>query len=125
MRKFKHNTVMSFDNLKPHLLGSLTDEALSNPIRLYKRAEDEGRWPHQWKLAIMVMIPKAKHGTYRPIALLCAPYRAWAKQAGQEVSAWMHSLDREWLAVGPGKAAENAAYDIALMTEAAASEDQD
>ena len=81
---------MSFDNLKPHLLGHLSDKALEQLIKLYKRAEDEGRWPEQWKLAIIAMIPKAKHGTYRLIALLCAPYRAWAKQAGQVVSQWMH-----------------------------------
>ena len=73
----------------------------------------------------MVMIPKAKHGTYRLIALLCAPYRAWAKQAGQDVSAWMHSLDRDWLAFGPEKAAETAAYDIALLAEAAVNDDED
>ena len=31
----------------------------------------------------------------------------------------MASLDREWVANGPGKAAESAAYDIAIDAEAA------
>ena len=125
VKRFKKHTAMSFDNLKPHLLGQLSDEALRQLISLYKRAEDEGRWPEQWKLAIMIMIPKAKHGTYRLIALLCAPYRAWAKQAGQAVSRWMYSFNREWLAFGPEKAAETAAYDIALLAEAATNDEED
>ena len=67
----------------------------------------------------MVMIPKPKHGEWRLTAMLPALYRVWAKQAGKEVSAWMHSLQRDWIAVGPGKASEHAAYDMALETEGA------
>lgn len=116
---------MSFDNLKPHLLRHLTDDALKQFIRLYRRAEDEGRWPEQWKPAVMVMIPKTKHGTYRLIAILLAPCRAWAKQTGQIVSERMYSFNREWLVLGPGKIVETAAYDIALLAEAAVSDDED
>ena len=65
----------------------------------------------------MVMIPKPKHGEWRLIAMLPALYRVWAKQAGKVISAWMHSLERHWIAFGPGKAAEDAAYDIALESE--------
>ena len=67
----------------------------------------------------MVMIPKQKHSTFRLISMLCAVYRLWARQAGKEVSKWMHSLKREWTAFGPDKTAETAAYDIALMAETA------
>ena len=49
--------------------------------------------------------------------MLPALYRVWAKQAGKVISAWMHSLERHWIAFGPGKAAEDAAYDIALESE--------
>ena len=51
--------------------------------------------------------------------MLVTPYRVWARAAGEDVSRWMTSLDRQWIANGPGKAAETAAYDIALNTEAA------
>ena len=66
----------------------------------------------------MVMIPKAQVGKWRLIAMLVTPYRIWARGAGEDVSRWMASLDREWVANGPAKAAEAAAYDIALDTEA-------
>ena len=42
-KSFKKHTAMSFDNLKPHLIGELTDEAICEIVRLYKRAENEGR----------------------------------------------------------------------------------
>ena len=66
----------------------------------------------------MVMIPKAQVGKWRLIAMLVTPYRVWARAAGEDVSRWMSSLDRDWIANGPGKAAEAAAYDIALDIEA-------
>ena len=65
----------------------------------------------------MVMLPKPKHGEWRLIATLGAMFRVWARSAGKVVSAWMVSLNRERLASGPGKAAEAAAYDVALKLE--------
>ena len=65
----------------------------------------------------MVMLPKPKHCEWRLIAMLGAMFRIWARQAGKTVSAWMASLNREWLAFGPGKAAEAAAFDVALQME--------
>ena len=47
----------------------------------------------------------------------------WAKEAAREVSKWMAGLDRDWVAFGPGCAAEDAAYDICLDTEAANEEE--
>ena len=124
-KSFKKHTAMSFDNLKPHLIGELSDEALREVLRLYKRAEIEGRWPRQWRLAVMVMLPKPKHGEWRLIAMLGAMFRVWARQAGKQVSAWMGNLNRDWLAFGPGKAAEAAAYDVALTAEITDCETED
>ena len=81
-RGFEQTNAMSFDNMQPHLLGSVSDRGLGEIIKLYRRAEVEGRWPEQWRQAVMVMIPKAKHATFRVIVMLCAIYRFWAKQAG-------------------------------------------
>ena len=55
--------------------------------------------------------------------MLCTPYRVWARRAGEDVSRWMQSLQKEWIANGPNRAAEQAAYDIALDCEAEADED--
>ena len=117
IRSFKHTTAITYDNLKPHILDELTDEAINEIIVLFRHIENKGRWPKQWEHPVMVMIPKSKHGEWRLIAMLPALYRVWAKQAGKDVSAWMHSLNRDWIAFGPGKAAEAAAYDVALEAE--------
>ena len=57
-KSFKHHPAMSYDSLKPHLIGELSDDALVEVIRLYQRAENEGKCPSQWRLAIMIMLPK-------------------------------------------------------------------
>ena len=81
IRSFKHTTATTYDNLKPHILNELTDEAIDEIILLSKHIDNDGRWPKQWKHAIMVMLPKPKHGEWRLIAMLPALYRLWAKQA--------------------------------------------
>ena len=49
--------------------------------------------------------------------MLCTMYRVWARRAGEDVSVWMKGLHRSWIANGPGKSSEHAAYDIAIDTE--------
>ena len=114
IRSFKHTTTTTYDNLKPRILDELTDDAMNEIILLFRHIENVGRWPKQWKRPIIVIIPKPKHGEWRLIAMLPALYRIWAKHVGKDVSAWMHPLNREWIAFGPGRAAEAAAYDVAL-----------
>ena len=53
------------------------------------------------------------------IGILVTPYRVWARAAATQVSKWMSTLDREWIANGPKKASADAVYDIALDAEAA------
>ena len=119
MKSFKHHTATSHDALKPHLLAQLSNEAIEHLLLLYDRCEDEGRWPDQWRHPALVCIPKKKEGGFRLIALLHFAYRAWAKNAARGVSAWMAQLGKDWLAFGPGCAAEDAAYDVLLANEAA------
>ena len=49
--------------------------------------------------------------------MLVTPYRIWARRAGEDVSRWMSTLDKPWIANGPCRASEHAAYDIAINTE--------
>ena len=119
IRSFKKHTAMSHDNTKPHDFAHLTDEALAAFIDLYRRCEREGKWPEAWRQPCLVCIPKEKEGEFRLIALLNVAYRIWAKEAAREVSKWMANLERDWVAFGPGCAAEDAAYDICLGAEAA------
>ena len=88
MRSFKSNTAVAFDNLRPHQVAYLSDEAIIELIKLYKRCEILQRWPQIWKTSTMVMIPKAEEDKWRLIAILATPYRIWARRAGEMVSIW-------------------------------------
>ena len=72
-RAFKHHRAISFDNLKPHIIADLSDEALKEVLELFHRAEREGRWSRQW-ITIMVMKPTPKQGDYRCTAMLNTMY---------------------------------------------------
>ena len=112
IRTFKRHTAMSHDMTKPHDYANLTDAALGALITLFRRCEKEGRWPEAWRNPCLVCIPKEQEGEFRLIALLHYAYRVWAKEAAREGSQWMSNLGRDWIAFGPGCAAEDAAYDI-------------
>jgi len=115
---FKTNTAVAYDNLSPRALQHVSDDALRELIALFDRCEYEKRWPEKWRDIIMVMIPKAEAYKWRLIAMLCTYYRIWARRTGEDVSRWMATLDRDWIANGPGKSSEHAIYDIALDAEA-------
>ena len=116
-RSFKINTAVAYDNLRPKQFAELSDEALSQLIKLYWRCEQIGCWPEVWRNATMVMIPKAEEGKWRLIAMLVAPYRIWARHCNKTIAHWMREQDREWVAYGPGCSAEGATYDAALEAE--------
>ena len=59
MRSFKNGTAVAYDNLRPHQLDYLSDQAITELIKLYKRCEMVKCWPEAWRHATMVMIPKA------------------------------------------------------------------
>lgn len=65
----------------------------------------------------MVMIPKTEAFKWRLFALLVTPYRVWVRAASEDISDWMRTVDRNWVANGPKKSSEDAIYQIALDTE--------
>ena len=116
-RSFKMNTAVAYDNLRPKQCAQLTDKALAELIKLYWRCEALGRWPDIWRMATMVMIPKAEEGKWRLIAMLVAPYRIWARHCNKIIAKWIRTLDRSWTAYGPGCSAEGTTYEAALEAE--------
>ena len=120
---FSADTAVAYDNLPPKALSNLSSAALEELIKLFHRCEVEERWPDTWLNATMVMIPKAEQYKWRLIAILVTPYRVWARKNGETVSSWMKGLQRDWIANGPGKAAAQAAYDIALSNESLIADD--
>ena len=75
MRSFKPTTAVAYENLRPHQMAYLTDEAIAELITLFKRCALLRRWPLIWAMAAMVMLPKAEEGKWRLIAILTTPYR--------------------------------------------------
>ena len=118
MASFSSSTATAHDKLPPRILEHLDDGTIREILLLFKRAEHEGRWPEQWRVATLVMIPKAEAYKWRLIAMLVTPYRVWARMEGEKVFVWMSSLKRTWIANGPKQSAEDAVYEIALQTEA-------
>ena len=115
---FSKGTAVAHDKLPLRMMEYLDDAILKKLVILYKRVELKGEWPQDWRIANMVMIPKAEAFKWRHIAMLVTPYRIWARAAGEDVSAWMIALKRDCVANGPKKAAEDAVHDIAISTEA-------
>eukprot|EP00972_Heterocapsa_arctica_P101862 15007314-Heterocapsa_arctica.AAC.1 len=66
---------------------------------------------------MLFLLPKGSGG-WRLIGLLNTTYRLWARLRSPISAAWFGSLGRDYLAFGQGKAAEDAAFEIALEAEA-------
>ena len=92
---FKTNTAVAYDNLSPRAFQNVSDETLAELIAFFDRCEWEGRWPDAWRDVTMVMIPKTEPYKWRLIAMLCTCYRIWARRAGEDVSRWITTLDRD------------------------------
>ena len=114
---FKGTTAVAFDNIAPRAMAAVDDQTLKEITALFDRCEHEETWPTTWRIATMVMIPKTEAYKWRLIAMLCTSYRIWARRAGEDASRWMSSLRSKWVANGPRRASEQAAYDIALEAE--------
>ena len=68
------------------------------------------------------MLPKSEAYKWHLIAMLYRMYRIWARHGGEDISRWMASLKRVWVANELKKSAEQAAYDIALDGESVATD---
>ncbi len=66
---------------------------------------------------MLCLLPKASGG-WRLIGLLNTVYRLWARLRSPISAAWFGALGRDYLAFGQGKAADDAAFEIALEAEA-------
>ena len=60
IKSFSYGTATAHDKLPPRILEHLDDDTLKELIVLYKRIEAAGRWPNMWRIATMVMLPKAE-----------------------------------------------------------------
>ena len=69
-------------------------------------------------IAMLFMLWK-KGGGWRVIGLLATFYRVWARARIEVVQAWAAAHDAPFWVVGSGGSAEDAAYNISALAEAA------
>ena len=92
---FSKGTATAHDKLPLGIMEHLDDTTLIDLLQLYRRAEHEQKWPTEWLIVTLVMIPKAEAFKWRLIAMLVTPYRIWARIAGEDVSKWMVSPKKD------------------------------
>ncbi len=115
-RRFRRKTGQGADRLSPRDLADLDDAVLEVIIELMTCCEALGTIPDALALVIVVLLRK-KEGGRRPIGLLPALYRLWAKVRQPHVRSWELAWDRRYLAAARGKSTSDVAWLRALRAE--------
>ncbi len=116
-RTFKEYTGLGGDALRPRHAAHYSDGALGCLCHFWFQAEQLGFWATGMRLVLMHLLAKASAGWW-VIGLMNSFYRIWARLRVEVSRAWFGKLDRSYLAFGEGKAADAAAFDVALWSEA-------
>ncbi len=119
-RRFKKTTGQGADLISPRDLAELEDDLLGTLGELMYLSEVLGTMPSSMALVIVVLISK-KDGGRRPVGLMPAAYRLWAKVRQSYVRRWEVQWDRKYLAAARGKSATDVAWVRSLRAEYAAS----
>ena len=106
---FPHGTGLGADNMSPRAISALPDNLLQEMAEILNECERTGLWPDQWRIAIIVLLPKPDGGR-RPIGLFPAPVRIWMRARAPELRKWEQDNSRESLYGSSGKAATRAAW---------------
>ncbi len=119
-KRFKRTTGQSADRVNPRDIGDLGDEVIDILIELMTCCELLGAIPEVVALVVVVLIAK-KAGGRRPVGLLPALYRLWAKVRQPHVRRWEAEWERRYFAAGRGRSACDIAWLRALRAEYASS----
>ncbi len=118
---FPWRTASTYDGLHPRQLANLSDAALEVLATLLQIAELTGSWPPQVSLVVTVMLPKPSGG-FRPIGLLPAIYRVWARARRGEADAWEAANQRPFFAAAAGNGPVDAMWRLTARQEAGVAE---
>ncbi len=110
---FKRGTVVTFDGLHPRQVTHLCDAGLEALSLILLTVEVLGTWPRQISLVLTALLPKAKGG-FRPIGLLPAIYRVWAKARRKYTDAWEQANARAYLSAARGNGPIDAMWRLAV-----------
>ncbi len=117
--RFKGNTGVGQDWIRPRHIARVTAKARRAFLALLRRFETLRRWPALLRAVIEIALPK-KGGGARLVGQATAMYRVWAKLRFTDIRRILEDrIARAYLPAAPGRGALHAAFDLAFDAEAA------
>ncbi len=116
-RSFKRRTAQTFDGFHPRHFSELADESLAVLAIILQAVEVSGQWPRQLRLVVTALLPKPKGGC-RPIGILPAPYRLWAKARRPWADKWEAAHARGYLSSAKGNGPIDTLWRLGARQEA-------
>ena len=117
-RSFKSRTGCDTDALPPRAFGWLSDQLLEKLAEMLEAAEKVGCWPEQLEEALIHLIAKEAGGK-RPIGLVTALPRIWARVRRAQVNKWRSENARNYNWMTKGRGAGRAVWVQSVLEEAA------
>ncbi len=118
-RRFRGDTGMGSDTLRPRHIALLSRDALAALVLLLTAIEGDQQWPNTLRGVAAVALAK-KSGGSRLIGVTGAVYRLWAKIRYDDIREELEArLARPFLSAAPGMGAERSAVEVALFAEQA------
>ncbi len=118
---FRARTAQTYDGFHPRQLACLSDSALQILSTILQAVEVSGRWPRQLDCVVTALLPKPRGG-YRPIGLLPAAYRVWAKARRVHADRWEAQHARQYLSSAKGNGPQDTMWRMAARHEAGTAE---
>jgi endonuclease/exonuclease/phosphatase family metal-dependent hydrolase len=116
---FPVGTGLGADNVAPRALRRLSEAAIVALIALFLAFEAAGSWAAALNLVLIVLLPKGE-GAFRTIGLFPTPVRVWMRARTFTAKAWEAANTIPGVFGGCGMGAQRAAWEEAMMAEAAA-----
>ncbi len=118
-KKFRGDTALGVDRIRPRHLLELSDAALEALCDLFAAIEKQRRWPELIRSVIEVALGKKKGGS-RLVGIGAGLYRTWARVRYGDCQATIEKrIDRPFMAAAPGRGAALAAFDLGWQAEEA------
>ena len=117
-RSFKTRTGVGTDSMSPRAFGWLSDQLLEKIAGFMVVAEEKGVWPSQVSEALIHLIAKTSGGK-RPIGIVAALPRLWARVRRKQVAVWREQNARDYNWMTKGRGARRAVWVQSVMEEAA------
>ncbi len=118
---FAWKTTQTYDGFHPRQIAHLSDGALSVLATLLQATEVAGVWPRQVSLVVTALLPKPAGG-FRPIGVLPAVYRVWAKARRPESDKWERQHARPYLSAAKGNGPVDTMWRLNARQEAGAAD---